>query len=237
MKIAVLGTGIVGRALAAKLADVGHEVTIGTRAPVDTLARTGKNSAGLPAFADWQGKRGAVGLATFAAAAQFAELVINALSGQASLAGLELAGAKNLEGKILIDVSNPLDFSGGMPPSLFVGNTDSLGETIQRAFPDVRVVKTLNTVATELIVDPHSLAGGDHSVFVSGNDGSAKEQVATLLQDEFGWRDVIDLRDITTARGTEAYLALWIRLWGTVASRGIISPVWRAQFLRPVWRC
>lgn len=218
MKIAVLGTGIVGRALAAKLADVGHSVTIGTRVPADTLARTGEDGSGLSAFADWQGEHGAVELATFAKAAGASELVINALSGQTSLAGLELAGADALDGKILIDVSNPLDFSAGMPPSLFVGNTDSLGETIQRAFPDVRVVKTLNTVAAALIVDPHSLAGGDHSVFVSGNDSAAKVQVTALLKAAFGWHDVIDLGDITTARGTEGFLALWIQLWGTVAS-------------------
>lgn len=218
MKIGVLGTGLVGRTLAAKLADVGYEVTMGTRAPADTLARIGNDGSDLPAFADWQGKHAAVKLATFAEAAHFGELVINALNGQASLAGLKLAGAENLDGKILVDVSNPLDFSAGMPPSLFVGNTDSLGETIQRTFPGARVVKTLNTVAAALIVDPQSLAEGDHSVFVSGNDGPAKEQVATLLRDAFGLRDVIDLGDITTARGTESYLALWIRLWGTVAS-------------------
>jgi predicted dinucleotide-binding enzyme len=127
---------------------------------------------------------------------------------------LRLAGEANLDGKVLVDVANPLDLSSGMPPSLTVANTDSLGEQIQRAFPRARVVKTLSTMTAALMVDPAQLAGGDHHVFVSGDDADAKTQVTSLLTDGFGWRQVIDLGDITSARGAEQLVALWLRLFG-----------------------
>jgi predicted dinucleotide-binding enzyme len=135
-----------------------------------------------------------------------------------SLDALNLAGADNLAGKILIDVSNPLDFSKGFPPTLTVCNTDSVGEQIQKAFPKTKVVKALNTMTAALMVDPAKVAGGDHHVFVSGNDTEAKLRVADLLKTWFGWKNVIDVGDITTARGVEMILPLWVRLYSALGS-------------------
>jgi 8-hydroxy-5-deazaflavin:NADPH oxidoreductase len=217
MKCGVLGTGTVGRVISARLAELGHEVTIGTRDMDTLLARTEPDVMGNEPFASWRGKHPEIGLATFAAAAAAGELLVNATNGAASLEALRAAGEKNLDGKVLIDIANPLDFSGGMPPSLSVSNTDSLGEQIQRAFPDVRVVKALNTMNAFVMADPSLVAGGEHTVFVSGNDEAAKAQVTEILR-SFGWKDVIDLGDITTARGTEMYLPLWLRLWGALGT-------------------
>ncbi|MBS1118572.1 MAG: oxidoreductase, coenzyme F420-dependent [Deltaproteobacteria bacterium] len=216
MKISILGTGMVGQTIAAKLDSIGHDVQIGTRDPASTMAREAADGFGNPPFQVWAAAHPKVRLATFAGAAAHGEIVIVALSGASALAGLELAGEANLAKKILIDISNPLDFSRGMPPSLFVSNLDSLGEQIQRRFPAARVVKTLNTVSAHLMVDPRALANGDHTMFVSGNDADARRQVAGWLTEWFGWRDVIELGDITTARGTEMLLPLWLRTWGAV---------------------
>lgn len=204
MKIGVFGTGVVGHTIASKLASLSHEVKMGAR------------DAANPKAAEWvksAGGRGTQG--TFAEAASFGEILFNCTSGQGALAALQAAGAKNLAGKILIDVSNPLDFSKGMPPLLTVCNTDSLGEQIQRAFPETKVVKTLNTMNCNLMVDPASLPG-EHDVFVSGNDAAAKGRVTELLKGWFGWRQVVDLGDITTARGVEMVLPIWIRLMGAL---------------------
>jgi predicted dinucleotide-binding enzyme len=157
-----------------------------------------------------------VKLGSFADAAAHGELVVNATAGEASLDALRQAGEVNLAGKVLVDLANALDYSQGMPPSLFVANTDSLGERIQRAFPAVRVVKTLNTMNALIMVSPHQLADGDHTVFVCGNDPEAKALVTRLLTEGFGWRDVIDLGDLTAARGAEMLVALWVRLWGAL---------------------
>jgi predicted dinucleotide-binding enzyme len=157
-----------------------------------------------------------VGLGTYASAAAHGEIVVNATSGVGSLDALKEAGEANLAGKILLDVANPLDFSKGMPPTLFVSSGDSLGERIQRALPRTRVVKTLNTVTASLMVDPAALAGGEHDMFVCGNDAAANTEVAGRLKEWFGWKNVVDLGDITNARGTEAYLLLWVRLWGVL---------------------
>lgn len=202
MKIGVLGTGMVGQALATKLQSLGHDVLVGAREKGNEKAETWARQHG--------GKAG-----TFGDAGAHGEVIFNATLGSASLDALGQAGAANLTGKPLVDVSNPLDFSQGMPPSMWVVNTDSLGERIQRAFPEARVVKTLNTLNAGLMVDPGRLAGGDHSVFVSGNDAAAKTVVSGLLA-EFGWKQIVDLGDITTARGTEMYVALWVRLWGSL---------------------
>jgi predicted dinucleotide-binding enzyme len=140
-------------------------------------------------------------------------MVFNCTAGIASLEALKAAGAQNLQGKVLVDVSNPLDFSRGMPPTHSVCNTDSLAEQIQRAFPTAKVVKSLNTVTAALMVDP-SLIPGVHTMFVSGNDTKAKAEVIDLLKTGFGWKEVIDLGDITAARAQEMYLALWVRLYG-----------------------
>jgi predicted dinucleotide-binding enzyme len=215
MKIAVLGTGMVGQALAGRLAEVDHEVTVGTRDVAATLAKTASDAMGNPPYSAWATAHPAVALATFADAAAGAELLVNATSGNVSIAVLQAAGVDNLAGKILIDIANPLDFSQGFPPSLFVKDTDSLAEQIQAAFPQLRVVKALNTLTAALMVNPRALAGGDHSVFVSGNDAGAKKTVIGLLE-SFGHTDVIDLGDITTARGSEMVLPIWLRLMGAL---------------------
>jgi 8-hydroxy-5-deazaflavin:NADPH oxidoreductase len=215
MRIAVLGTGMVGRAIAARLAELGHEVAVGTRDLAETMGRTEPDGMGNPPFPMWAQAHPQVTVATFADAVSASEMVVNATAGAASISALTAAGEQRLSGKVLIDISNPLDFSQGMPPSLFVVNTDSLGEQIQRAFQQTKVVKALNMVNAYLMVGPKQLAGGDHSTFVSGNDADAKAQVTELLR-SFGHTDIIDLGDITTARGTEMMLAVWLRLWGAL---------------------
>jgi len=216
MRYAVLGTGTVGRTIAAKLTALGHEVAVGTRDPQATLARTEPDAMGTPPFAQWQQGHPQVRLATFAEAAASADAVVNATSGAGALAALDLAGADNLDGKPLLDIANPLDFSQGMPPSLNPVNTDSLGEQIQRAFPGAKVVKTLNTMNSQIMVDPAKVPG-EHNVFVSGNDADAKKTATELLV-SFGWpaTSILDLGDITTARGTEMLLPIWLRLWGAL---------------------
>lgn len=215
MKIAVFGTGTVGPALAAALSALGHAVVIGTRDPEETLHRTTPGAAGGPPFAEWHSANPRIGVATFEAAAAQADLVINATSGAGSLAALAAAGS--LAGRIIMDVANPLDFSRGFPPSLDPVNTDSLGEQIQRAFPEAHVVKTLNTMTASVMVNPGEVAGGDHSVFLAGNNAAAKQAVTGLLEG-LGHRDIIDLGDVTAARGTEMLLPLWLRLRGTLGS-------------------
>jgi 8-hydroxy-5-deazaflavin:NADPH oxidoreductase len=202
MRIGVLGTGNAGRTIASALLSNGHEVRLGSRTAGNEAAVAWAQEIGGPASEG-----------TFADAAGFGELLVNATAGAASLDALALAGAEQLAGKVLIDVANPLDFSKGMPPTLTVCNDDSLGEQIQRAYPDVRVVKSLNTVNASVMVDP-SLVPGTHTVFVAGNDADAKAQVGDLLQ-EFGWpaSSILDLGDIGGARGMEMYLPLWLRLW------------------------
>jgi predicted dinucleotide-binding enzyme len=218
MKIGILGTGVVGRTLAGALAAKGHDVTIGTRDPARTLAPDAAGASRGTSFPDWHRTNQAVRLGTFAEAAWGADAVINATSGSASLAALEGAGADALGDAILLDVGNPLDFSRGFPPTLTVCNTDSLGEQIQRAFPRVRVVKTLNTTTAAVMVNPAAVAGGDHTMFVCGNDAAAKESVRRWLGEWFGWRDVIDIGDITAARGSEMILPIWLRLMGALGT-------------------
>jgi predicted dinucleotide-binding enzyme len=217
MKIAVLGTGMVGRTIAGALAGLGHDVVIGTRDPQATLARTEPDMMGTAPLAQWHAANAGIDVAAFADAASGAELVVNATNGGGSLAALAAAGTGNLAGKIIMDVANPLDFSQGMPPSLNPVNTDSLAEKIQRAFPEAKVVKTLNTMTASVMVDPARVAGGDHSVFVSGDDADAKAAVTELLKG-FGHRDVIDLGDITSARGAEMILPIWLRIWGALGT-------------------
>jgi 8-hydroxy-5-deazaflavin:NADPH oxidoreductase len=213
MKIGVLGTGPVGQTIAAKLAELGHGVCIGTRDPAATLARSAPDLFGNPPFRVWREKHPNIEFGTFAQAATHGELLVNATQGAGALDALKAAGEKNLAGKILVDISNPLDFSKGMPPSLTVCNTDSLGEQIQRAFPQAKVVKALNTMNAYLMVGPRQLADGAHTVFVSGNDAAAKQTVTALLE-SFGWKDIVDLGDITNARGTEMMLPIWVRVFG-----------------------
>jgi 8-hydroxy-5-deazaflavin:NADPH oxidoreductase len=206
MKIGILGTGTVGDTVATKLIQLGHQVLMGAR-------QTGNEKA-----VAWAKKSGAnASQGTFADAARFGELLFNCTSGQGSLDALRQAGAENLSDKILIDISNPLDFSRGMPPSLFICNTDSLGEQLQQAFPRLKIVKALNTVNCSIMVNP-ALLPGDHCVFVSGNNLEAKATVTLILEEWFGWNTVIDLGDISTARGTEMLLPLWVRLYSKFQS-------------------
>ncbi len=207
MRFGVLGTGMVGQAIAGKLAGSGHEVMMGSRRPGNEKAVAWVKTAGQSA------REG-----SFADAARFGEVLVNATAGVGSLDALAAAGADHLAGKVLVDVANPLDFSAGMPPTLTVCNTDSLAEQIQRAFPEARVVKALNTVNADVMVDP-SVVPDSHTLFICGNDQDAKRQVAELLR-SFGWPDddILDLGDLTAARGTEMYLALWLRLWGATGT-------------------
>jgi predicted dinucleotide-binding enzyme len=158
----------------------------------------------------WLHAHPGVGLAGFAEAAADAELVVLATGGGVALDVLAQAGAGALDGKPLLDLSNPLDFSQGFPPTLFVKDTDSLAEQIQRAYPAVRVVKSLNTLTAALMVDPRSLRESS-TVFVAGDDAEAKATVVGLLE-SFGHDDVLDLGDLTAARGTEMWLPLWLRI-------------------------
>ena len=207
MDIGVLGTGMVGSAIASRLAGLGHEVKMGSREAGNEKARV---------WADEAGPKASGG--TFADAAAFGELVFNCTAGEHSIAALGQAGAANLAGKVLVDVANVLDFSGGRPPAVGVGTKDSLGEQIQRAFPDVKVVKALNTMNCDVMVEPTKVPG-EHDVFVCGEDSDAKAQVAGVLR-EFGWptERIVDLGGISAARGTELYVALWLNFWGVVGT-------------------
>ncbi|MBL6448252.1 NAD(P)-binding domain-containing protein [Fulvivirga sp. 29W222] len=213
MKITILGTGMVGQTVASKLFKLGHIVTMGTRNPEETKQRTQANQITGESFSDWFKKQEGIKLTNLEESALEADFVINATSGQASIDVLKKVGEANLSGKVLLDIANPLDFSQGMPPSLFVSNTDSLGEQIQKEFPELKVVKSLNTMNMLIMMNPESIPG-NHNVFVSGNDANAKEKVSGLLK-SIGWKqeNIIDLGDITTARGTEMLLPIWLRLW------------------------
>ncbi|WP_329385187.1 NAD(P)-binding domain-containing protein [Streptomyces sp. NBC_01351] len=216
MRYAILGTGIVGRTVAERLLSLGHEVVIGTRDPATTLARTEPSTTGAPTapYAEWQEEHLEVELLPFADAARIGEVLVNATGGRVSIDALNAADAGHLDGKVLIDIANPLDFSQGMPPVLDPANTDSLGELIQRTFPGLRVVKTLNTMTAAVMVDPARVPG-EHNVFLSGDDESAKKTVRELLH-SFGWPEasVLDLGGIRTARGPEMLLPIWIQLMG-----------------------
>ncbi len=209
MRIGILGTGIVGRTLSGRLSHSGNDVMMGTR---DVASLRERDDQEEP-FARWHTANPGVKLGTFAETAAFGEIVVNATSGLASLEVLEGIGQEPLNGKILIDVANALDFSAGMPPTLAYCNNESLGERIQQALPHTKVVKTLNTMNARIMVDPRGIGNGDHHVFLSGNDPIAKRKVADYLRIWFGWKNAIDLGDITSARGTEMVLPLWLRLW------------------------
>jgi 8-hydroxy-5-deazaflavin:NADPH oxidoreductase len=203
MRIAVLGTGMVGRTLAPALSRLGHDVVVGTRDPDATRARD-----------DWDVD---LPLAPFAEVAEGADLVVNATSGPGSVEALEAVGEAALADSVLLDVANPLDFSAGFPPTLTVKDTDSLAEQIQRAFPRTRVVKSLNTVNCAVMVDPSRVGDDDTTMFVAGEDPGARETVVALLE-QLGWRDVIEFGDLAAARGMEMWLPLWVRLMGRLGT-------------------
>ena len=205
MKIAVFGTGMVGDTIGSRLIELGHEVMMGSRSANNEKAK---------AFVAKHAAKASAG--TFAEAAAYGEVIFNCTKGDGSIEALTLAGSA-LNGKVLVDVSNPLDFSKGAPPSLIpsLSNTNSLGEEIQKTFPSLKVVKTLNTMWCGLMVNPNMIGDGNHTNFLSGNDAEAKAMVKGLLK-EFGWKNenLLDLGDITNARGTEAVLPIWLRVWG-----------------------
>ena len=196
MKIAILGTGAVGPALAKALSAAGHQVTIGTRDPEETRQREQWAGIDLPlaAYRDLD-----------------AEVLINATNGRGSLPALQAVG-EALDGKVVIDTSNPLDFSQGFPPSLFVSNTDSLAEQLQREVPQARLVKMFNTMANQVIINPRGL-DADSTIFVAGNDAAARQTAASVAAD-LGWTDIFDLGDLTAARGLEMFIPLWVRIFG-----------------------
>jgi predicted dinucleotide-binding enzyme len=217
MKIAIIGTGTVGKTLAAKLLELDHDVMIGTRNVSEKLASTAKDTYGNPPFSDWLKTNSKAKVGTFADAASFGEMIINASNGSNSVKALILSGAKNLAGKVLIDIANPLDFSNGMPPSLLPGlnNTNSLAEEIQKTFPDIMVVKTLNTMTAVVMINPGLVGNGDHINFICGNSPQAKSKVQKLLN-QIGWQNenILDLGDITGARAMESVLLIWVRIMG-----------------------
>lgn len=204
MKIAVLGTGMVGDTIGSKLIDLGHEVFMGSRTASNEKAKAFEAKHNVRAKA---GK--------FSEAASYGDILFNCTAGAGSINALEMADERNIAGKIIVDISNPLDFSHGNPPILSLSNTSSLGEEIQKRFPDTRVVKALNTMWCGLMVNPSVINEGDHNTFICGNDYSAKEKVKEILM-SFGWKgkNILDLGDITSARGMEMYLPLWLRIWG-----------------------
>lgn len=218
MKIGILGTGSVGQTLASKLTSLHHTVMLGTRNVDEKLASQARDHFGNAPFSEWYKLNQQIKLGTFAEAAEFGEIIINATEGLHSINALQMAKDENLKGKILIDISNPLDFSKGMPPSLYpeLSNINSLGEEIQKTFPETKVVKTLSSMWAGLMVNPAMINNGDHTNFICGNDVDAKEKVKSMLY-EFGWKNenILDLGDITSARGVESILPIWLRIMGT----------------------
>jgi predicted dinucleotide-binding enzyme len=217
VKIALLGTGSVGRALAARLHELGHEVVVGTRDPAETMARTEPDAFGNQPYAAWAAEHADVPLARFAEATDGADLVVNATSGTVSLSALELAGVGALDGVVVLDTSNALDFSEGFPPRILSSDRESLAERLQAAFPNARIVKALSTMTASVMADPSSVGGGDHTVLVAGDDADARAVVTDLLT-QVGHRDVVDLGDLSAARGMELYLPLWLRIMGSIGT-------------------
>jgi predicted dinucleotide-binding enzyme len=203
MKIAILGTGMVGNTLGTKLVQLGHEVAMGSRSAKNETAQKWAASLGERARS-----------ATFRESAVFGEIVISCTGGAHSIEALEMVGAEALADKILIDISNPLQQAEDGSMVLAFCNTDSLGEQIQRAFPRSHVVKALNTVNCEIMIEP-SRVPGDHNLFICGNNAEAKKDVTSYLSEWFGWKpeNIIDLGNITAARGTEMMMPLWMRLF------------------------
>lgn len=200
--VGVLGTGMVGSTIGSKMIQLGYSVKMGSR-----LASNEKATA-------WAASNGSsASHGTFEDATQFGDVIFLCTKGDFTLDALKLSKASNFKGKVVVDISNPLDFSKGMPPSLIpqFTNTNSLGEEVQKMLPDAHVVKTLNIVNCEVMVHPGK-SGGDPTMFMSGNDAQAKATVRGILN-QFGWTDIIDLGDITTARGLEMILPLWLRTW------------------------
>ena len=210
MNISILGSGVVGRTISTKMTAIGHNVFLASRNIQETKARE--------KFAEWFAKNNAVQLLEYKDIPADTDIFINCTQGEGTVAALQAIGKDKLKKKIILDIANPLDFSKGMPPGLFISNTDSLGEQIQREFPKSKVVKGLNTMNCHIMMNP-SIVPGDHNVFLSSDDSKAKREVTALLV-SVGWKEsnIIDLGDITTARGTEMILPIWLRLWGALGT-------------------
>ena len=212
MKIGLIGSGIVAQTLGTKLVELGHDVVLGTRDPKKLDEK--KNMTGT--LNEWLTQvKNKAKVVTFKEAAAHGDILINATHGQISIEALQIAEADKAGSKVLIDVSNELDFSKGMPPGVVASQERCLAEKIQAAFPNLKVVKSLNTISAPVMVNPKAVKGGDHTIFMAGNDKDAKAKVAELLK-SFGWTDILDLGDISAARGPEMYLAMWVRLWGAM---------------------
>jgi predicted dinucleotide-binding enzyme len=226
MRVGILGTGTVGRSIAEGFTKAGHDVVIGTRDVDDLMARTEGDRMGNPPFAVWYAEHDAIAVAKYAGAAAHGELLVNATRGDVSIEALTATGAENLAGKILVDPSNPLDLSKGFPPTLFVANTDSLAEQLQAAFPEVLVVKAWNTMTAALMTNPAAVADGDHALMVCGNDEAAKNAFTQIARESFGWRQIVDLGDLTGARAMEGYVTLWVRAMHTLG-----TPLFNVKFV------
>jgi 8-hydroxy-5-deazaflavin:NADPH oxidoreductase len=215
MKVAILGTGNVGQTFAEKFISLGYQVMMGTRNVESTLAR--KDNNGNSVFREWHSKNEAVQLGTFSDTVKFGEIILNALQGAATISTLEACNASDFDDKIIIDIANPLDFSRGFPPALIEGlnNTNSLGEEVQKILPKAKVVKTLNTMYSGIMINPGMVNNGSHTNYICGNDADAKAKVIEILK-SFGWNadNILDLGDITNARGTESTLLIWTRIYG-----------------------
>jgi predicted dinucleotide-binding enzyme len=223
MKIGIIGSGVVGQTLGKAWVGLGHDVALGTRDPgkIDEKKMMGATLREWRAQTENRGK-----VVTFQEAAAHGDLLVNATSGTVSIEALRLAGADKVGGKVLMDIANELDHSKGMPPRALASQDRCLAEKIQAELPNLKVVKTLNTISALVMVNPKGVAGGDHTVFVSGNDAGAKTRVTELLKG-LGWTDVLDLGDLSTARGPEMYMAMWIRLWGATGTPNLNIKVQR----------
>jgi len=218
-KIGVLGTGMVGNAIGSKLIQLGYDVKMGSRTPNNEKA------------SEWVRKNGSkASQGTFEDAAEFGDMIFLCVKGEAALDVLRMAKEENLNGKTIVDVTNPVDFSKGMPPSLFVCNTDSLGERLQRAFPNVNFIKTLDIVNCEVQVDPKK-SGDDPTMFMCGNNTKAKVEVKEILK-QFGWKDIIDLGDISAARGSEMMTPIWLRIWSALQNSHFAFKIVRKNKIR-----
>lgn len=209
MKIGIFGTGMVGRTLAERLITDGHEVMIGTRNIENTLANTKPDVIGTPPYKEWQEKNEIIKLGTFADAAKFGEVIFISTFGDVTIKAIDLAGKENLADKIIVDTTNPLDLSHGIPPGFSGTVGNSLGQQIQNHLPNSKVVKAFNTLSMHIVVNPKR-QDGDPILMIAGNDQDAKakaEEIAKI----WGWKDSIDLGDIGEVFYMEAFALLWIR--------------------------
>lgn len=224
MKITIFGTGMVGQNLATALVGKGHSVTVGTRDVKKSLATSDANAFGMPAFGTWHKSNPQIQVARFADAAASSELLINATSGAVIIDILQDVPKQNFDNKIMIDAANALDFSKGMPPRVSITDTAgaSVGERLQAAFPTLRIVKALNTISAFAMLNPAAVAGGDSTLFMCGNDAAAKVTVLELLR-SYGWKDVLDLGDISNSGAMELMMPIWLRVWGKLGQATVFN--------------